>query len=45
MKSLKVNGIAVSDFKEDSKNLLKGEAGSTVEVSYLRQKKTLYGIY
>ena len=26
--------------KEDSKNLLKGEAGSTVEVSYLRQKKT-----
>ena len=35
----KVNGIDVNDFKEDSKNLLKGEAGSTVEVSYLRQNK------
>lgn len=37
---IKVNGISVSSFKEDSKNLLKGEAGSTVEVTYLRQDKT-----
>ena len=37
---IKVEDITISDFKEDAGDLLRGEAGSIVNVTYLRQGKT-----
>lgn len=38
---IKVDNVLVSDFKEDAGNLLQGAAGSQVNVTYIRQGKTL----
>lgn len=37
---IKVENAVVADFKEDAGNLLQGAAGTTVNVTYLRQGKT-----
>jgi carboxyl-terminal processing protease len=37
---IKVENILVSDFKEDAGNLLQGAAGTTVNLTYVRQGKT-----
>lgn len=37
---IKVDNIVVADFKEDAGNLLQGAAGTTVNLTYLRQGKT-----
>lgn len=37
---IKVDGTVVADFNDDAGNLLQGTAGTTVEVTYLRQGKT-----
>jgi carboxyl-terminal processing protease len=37
---IKVDNIVVADFKDDSGNLLQGAAGTTVNLTYLRQGKT-----
>ncbi len=37
---VKVDNIVVADFKDDSGNLLQGAAGTTVDLTYLRQGKT-----
>lgn len=37
---IKVENIVVADFKDDAGNLLQGAAGTTVNVTYLRQGKT-----
>lgn len=37
---IKVDNIAVSDFKDDAANLLQGASGTTVTLTYLRQGKT-----
>ncbi|OIQ27241.1 MAG: peptidase S41 [Bacteroidetes bacterium MedPE-SWsnd-G2] len=38
---IKVDNVLVSDFKDDAGSLLQGAAGSEVNVTYLRQGKTL----
>ena len=40
---IKVDNIIVSDFKEDAANLLQGAAGSTVNLTYIRQGKRTVG--
>lgn len=37
---VKVDNISVADFKDDAGNLLQGAAGTTVNLTYLRQGKT-----
>lgn len=37
---IKVDNIVVADFKDDAGNLLQGAAGTTVNLTYLRQGKT-----
>ena len=37
---IKMDGIAIDNYKEDANNLLKGAAGSEVAITYLRQGKT-----
>jgi len=37
---IKVDNVAVADFKDDAGNLLQGGAGTTVEVTYIRQGQT-----
>ncbi|TXE08422.1 S41 family peptidase [Gelidibacter salicanalis] len=37
---IKVDGTVVADFNDDAGNLLQGTAGTTVDVTYLRQGKT-----
>ncbi|TXE19138.1 S41 family peptidase [Psychroserpens burtonensis] len=38
---IKVDNVVVADFKDDAGNLLQGGAGTSVEVTYIRQGKTL----
>lgn len=38
---IKVENVVVADFKDDAGNLLQGAAGTTVNLTYLRQGKTL----
>ena len=37
---IKVDNVAVADFKDDAANLLQGSAGSTVNLTFLRQGQT-----
>ena len=37
---IKVDNVTVADFKDDAGNLLQGGAGTSVEVTYIRQGKT-----
>lgn len=37
---IKIDNVAVKDFKDDAANLLQGAAGTDVTISYLRQGKT-----
>ena len=37
---IKVDNVTVADFKDDAGNLLQGGAGTSVEVTYVRQGKT-----
>lgn len=37
---IKVDNISVADFKDDAGNLLQGAAGTTVDLTYIRQGKT-----
>ncbi|MEZ4855364.1 MAG: S41 family peptidase [Gelidibacter sp.] len=37
---IKVDNVVVADFKDDAGNLLQGAAGTTVNVTYIRQGKT-----
>ena len=37
---IKVDNIVVADFKDDAGNLLQGAAGTTVDLTYIRQGKT-----
>jgi carboxyl-terminal processing protease len=37
---IKIDNVAVKDFKDDADNLLQGAAGTDVTISYLRQGKT-----
>ncbi|MFT5242663.1 MAG: carboxyl-terminal processing protease [Glaciecola sp.] len=37
---IKVDNVVVADFKDDAGNLLQGGAGTSVEVTYIRQGKT-----
>lgn len=37
---IKVDNITVADFKDDAGNLLQGAAGTTVDLTYIRQGKT-----
>ncbi|WP_299332873.1 S41 family peptidase [uncultured Psychroserpens sp.] len=37
---IKVDNVVVSDFKDDAGNLLQGAAGTSVEVTYIRQGQT-----
>jgi len=39
-KIIKVDNVSVADFKDDAGNLLQGGAGTTVEVTYVRQGET-----
>ena len=38
---IKVDNVVVADFKDDAGNLLQGASGTTVNLTYLRQGKTL----